>query len=124
MDHSRQLDDGTERSAAGLALSDIAQTTQLLLGNRALHTHPPEIRQLRKRCGQQDDLTTDPEYFIAANTVANRRCAAVLIRRDRELEACVFFYEHTRFGIGLGLFRGGDYMGESLVAGPEAFREH
>ncbi len=124
MDHGRQLDDGTERSEAGLALSDSARTTQLLLGNRALHTHLAEIRQLRKRCGQQDDLTTDPEYFIAANTVANRRCAAVLIRRDRELEACVFFYEHTRFGIGLGLFRGGDYMGESLVAGPEAFRAH
>jgi hypothetical protein len=83
-----------------------------------------EIRRLRKRCGQEDDLTTDPEYFIAANTLANRRCAAVLIRRDQELEACVFFYEHTRFGIGLGLFRGGDYIGESLVAGPDAFRAH
>ena len=52
----------------------------------------------------------------------NRRCAAVLIRRDRELEACVLFYEHCRFGIGLGLFRGGDYIGESLVAGPKALR--
>ncbi len=47
-----------------------------------------------------------------------------MIRRDEELEACVFFYEHTRFGIGLGLFRGGDYTGESLVAAPEAFRAH
>ena len=76
-----------------------------------------EILELRRRCGQEDDLTTDPEYFIAANTLANRRCAAVLIRRDRELEACVLFYEHTRLGIGLGLFRGGDYIGESLVVG-------
>jgi hypothetical protein len=41
-----------------------------------------------------------------------------------ELEACVLFYEHTRLGVGLGLFRGGDYIGESLVAGPEALRVH
>jgi hypothetical protein len=46
----------------------------------------------------------------------------VLIRRDRELEACVLFYEHTRLGIGIGLFRGGDYVGESLVVGREPLR--
>ena len=33
-------------------------------------------------------------------------------------------YEHCRFGIGFGLFRGGDYIGESLVAGPKALRVH
>jgi hypothetical protein len=48
----------------------------------------------------------------------------VLIRRERELEACVLFYEHTGLGVGLGLFRGGDYVGESLVAGPEEQRVH
>jgi hypothetical protein len=48
----------------------------------------------------------------------------VLIRRDQELEACVLFYEHCRFGIGLGLFRGGDYIGESLVVAPEALEVH
>jgi hypothetical protein len=122
LDHGQQRDGSTERSKAGSLFSDSAPATYLLLGERELHTHTEEIRQLRKRCGQEDDLTTDPEYFIAANALANRRCAAVLIRRDRELEACVFFYEHTRFGIGLGLFRGGDYIGESLVAAPEAFR--
>jgi hypothetical protein len=98
------------------------RTTRVVLGNRQIHSHLSEIRQLRRRCGQEDDLTTEPEYFVAANTLANRRCAAVLIRRDRELEACVLFYEHCRFGLGLGLFRGGDYIGESLVAGPEELR--
>ena len=48
----------------------------------------------------------------------------MLIRKDQELKACVFFYEHTRFGIGLGLFRGGDYVGESLVVAPEALHVH
>jgi hypothetical protein len=101
-----------------------ARTTHLLVGNRELKSCLAEIRHLRRRCGQEDDLTTDPEYFIAANALKNRRCAAVLIRRDRDLEACVLFYEHCRFGVGLGLFRGGDYIGESLVAGPEEFRVH
>jgi hypothetical protein len=100
------------------------RTTQLLSGNQELLAHLAEIRTLRLQCGQEDDLTTDPEYFIAANTLGNRKCSAVLIRRDQELEACVLFYEHTRRGLGLGLFRGGDYIGESLVAGPSAFQVH
>jgi hypothetical protein len=101
-----------------------ARVTQLVIGNRELHSCLPDIRALRRRFGQEDDLTTEPECFIAANTLANRRCAAVLIRREQELEACVLFYEHTRLGVGLGLFRGGDYIGESLVASPEAYRMH
>jgi hypothetical protein len=95
-----------------------------VIGARELHSCLPEILALRRGCRQEDDLTTEPQYFIAANTLANRRCAAVLIRRERELEACVLFFEHTRLGVGLGLFRGGDYIGESLVVGPSAQRVH
>ena len=109
-------------SRIGTAFISGPKAAQVVIGNRQLHTHLAEIRELRRRCGQEDDLTTEPEYFIAANAVANRRCAAVLIRGDKELEACVLFYEHCRFGIGLGLFRGGDYIGESLVAAPAALR--
>ena len=98
------------------------RATQLVIGHRDLRSHLGEILELRRRCDQQDDFTTEPEYFIAANTFPNRRCVAVLIRHDRNLEACVLFYEHTRFGIGLGLFRGGDYIGESLVVGDPALR--
>jgi hypothetical protein len=97
------------------------RTCDLIIGDRKLRTLLPAIRELRLRCGQQNDLTTDPQYFIAANTLKDRRVAAVLIRRDLELEACVLFFEHCKFGMGLGVFRGGDGIGESLVAGPEAF---
>jgi hypothetical protein len=126
LEDNRQLQDTAvlTNTRAGAVFIEGARTRQVVIGNRQLHSHLAEIRQLRRRCGQEDDLTTEPEYFIAANTLANRRCAAVLIRRDRELEACVLFYEHCRFGIGLGLFRGGDYIGESLVAGQEEFRSH
>jgi hypothetical protein len=99
---------------------DGPRATEVLIGNGAIQSHLAEILELRRRCGQEDDLTTEPEYFFAAHTLPNRRCSAVLIRKDQELKACVFFYEHTRYGIGLGLFRGGDYAGESLVVAPEA----
>ena len=39
-----------------------------------------------------------------------------------QLEACALFYEHYKFGIGLGIMRGGSSIGENLVAGPETFR--
>jgi hypothetical protein len=97
------------------------RTTELLIGERNLRTFFPAIRELRLRCGQQDDLITDPRYFIAANT-QNRRVAAVLIRHHQELEACALFYEPYKFGIGLGIMRGGGYTGENLVVGPEEFR--
>jgi hypothetical protein len=126
IDNDQWLDSSMSRDdpRPPATLDERARTTHLLAGNREVKSCLAEIRDLRRRCGQEDDLTTDPEYFIAANTLKNRKCAAVLIRRDNELEACVLFYEHCRFGVGLGLFRGGDYIGESLVAGAEAFRVH
>jgi hypothetical protein len=121
-DNSHQFESSVVQldSHAGSSFMEGPRATDLVIGNRELLACLEEIRQLRRRCGQEDDLTTDPEYFIAANTVPNRRCAAVLIRQNRELEACVLFYEHTSCGVGLGLFRGGDYIGESLIAGPQA----
>jgi hypothetical protein len=100
----------------------LERTTDLIIGERKIRTFHAAVRELRLRCGQEDDFITDPEYFIAANTLKERRVVAVLIRRNHELEACVLFYEYCRFGIGLGLLRGGDPVGESLVAGPKAFR--
>jgi hypothetical protein len=108
--------------SAGPLRDGCARTTDLILGEPKLRQFLQEIRDLRLHCGQQDDLTTDPEYFIAANTSRVRRVAAVLIRRDQELEACVFFIEHCIIGVGLGLLEGGDGAGEGLVVGPEPFR--
>jgi hypothetical protein len=109
---------------AGPTFDGCERTTDLVVGERRLRALLPAIRELRLRCGQRDDFTTDMQYFIAANTQKNRRVAAVLIRRNLELEACVLFFEHCKFGMGLGLMRGGDAVGEGLVAGPEAFRVH
>ncbi len=101
---------------------DADRTTHLIIGEQKMRTFTPEIQELRQRCGQQDDLLTDPLYFIVANTLKDVRPAAVLIRRNHELVACVLFYEHCRLGLGLGLMRGGNHMGEGLVIAPEVFR--
>jgi hypothetical protein len=126
IDNSQRLDESAlwNESKADSAFIDGPRAAQVVIGNREIHAHLAEILELRRRYGREDDLTTEPEYFFAANTLTNRRCAAVLIRRDQKLEACVLFYEHCRFGIGLGLFRGGDYIGESLVVAPEALEVH
>jgi hypothetical protein len=108
--------------SAGPLLDSGARTTDLIIGEQKLRVFLQEIRDLRLRCGPQDDLTTDPEYFIAANTLRFRRIATVLIRRDRKLEACVFFMEHRVCGVGFGLLDGGDAAGENLVVAPDPFR--
>ena len=45
-------------------LSDYARDLELVIGEREVHACLVEIRDLRRRCGQEDDLTTEPEYFI------------------------------------------------------------
>ena len=67
-----QLDSGTVDAFAEPSSSFIhgPRDTQLVIGNRKLRFHLAEILELRRRCGQADDLTTEPEYFIAQNTLA------------------------------------------------------
>jgi hypothetical protein len=96
--------------------------TDLIVGERKIRAYLPAIRQLRQHCGQEDDPKTAPEYFLAANTLKGRRVAVLMIRLNQELEACVLLYEYCVFGIGLGILRAGDYLGESLVIGPECVR--
>ena len=108
--------------SAGPLWDGCQRTTDLIIGEQNLRPFLEQIRELRIRCGQQDDLTTDLEYFITANTTRFRRVAAVLIRREQELEACVYFIEHCTIGVGVGLLEGGDGAGEGLVVGPEEFR--
>lgn len=100
------------------------KTTELIIGERKILASLASIHQLRLRCGRQNDRTTDPEYFIAANMISQRKPGAVLIRGNQGLEACVLFYEIRRLGIGLGILRLGDHVGGSLIIGPEEYRAH
>ena len=107
-----------------LAFESAQRTTEIVIGKQKLLSFLPEIHHLRVRCGQQYEVTTDPEHFIATNTLKNRRVRAVLIRRGKELEACVLFFEHSMLGVGMGLVRGGDALGGSFVIGEKAFAVH
>lgn len=117
---SHQTFQGTTHSE--IAFDTYTRKAQVLLGNRQIQDYLTDIHALRRQYGLEDDFTTDPQYFMAANTLKNRKCAAVLIHCNQELESCVLFYEHTVKGVGIGLFRGGDYIGESLVVAPEEHR--
>ena len=57
MAHRHPLDG----QSAGPLRDGCARTTGLILGEQKLRLFLQEIRDLRLRCGQQDDLTTDPE---------------------------------------------------------------
>jgi hypothetical protein len=104
------------------ALRETQLTSELVFGERGLKTYFAQIRQLRLECGQQNDLTTDPQYFILANRLNRRSTVAVLIRRGAELEGCVLVQQYRRFGLRLGLARVGDSLGESQVVGPSSLR--
>jgi hypothetical protein len=97
-------------------------STKIVFGEQNLRSVIPAIQELRRHSQQESDLTTDPQYFIANNAQTQRRVAAVLIYRSFKLDACVYFYEHCRFGVGLGVLRGGDTAGDGLVAGPHDLR--
>ena len=116
------VDPAPEGQSCVSMLDSSHRTIDLIIGERKLRTFIPEIERLRLRCGQQDDFTTHPEYLIAINRLKDRRLTAVLIRHNNELEACIFFFEYCKFGIGLGSLRGGDHTGQSLVVGREEFR--
>jgi hypothetical protein len=100
-------------------------SAELVFGERGVHACAPEMEALRRSCGQEDDITTDPLYFLANNRLSGRRPVVVTLRRpDGELEACVLFFEHCRFGLGLGLLRGGDGIGGGLTIGPAKLQLH
>ena len=73
---------GFDSRRSSLTLDGRKRTAELVIGERKLRRLQPAIRELRLRCGQQDDFTTDLQYFIAANAQKKRRVAAVLIRQD------------------------------------------
>lgn len=111
---------GSEGAVPALQASEVS--AELLLGNKAFRHAIPAIQALRIRLGQENDLTTDPEYFMALLAGEKKRPAAVLLRSPLGMVGCVLLYEHTLFGFGLGLFHGGDYVGESLVVGHASHR--
>jgi hypothetical protein len=106
------------------AVPSVAQfSTDLLIGVEQILSIKPELDQLRLRCHQQDDITTDIDYFLAYKDPENRRPFVLAFRAESELVAATFFHQVCFVGVGSGLACAGDPMGDGLVIAPAQERE-
>jgi hypothetical protein len=110
--------------ALGSAAPSVAQfSTDLFIGVEPILSIKHELDQLRLRCHQQDDITTDIDYFLAYKDPENRRPLVLVFRAESELVAAAFFHQVCFAGIGSGLACAGDPMGDGLVIAPVHERE-
>jgi hypothetical protein len=110
--------------ALGSAAPFAAQfSTDLLIGVEQILSVKQELDQLRLRCHQQDDITTDIDYFLACKDPQNRRPVVVVFHAESELVAAAFFHQVCFAGVGSGLACAGDPMGDGLVIAPLQERE-
>ena len=75
----------------------------------------PEIDDLRRRVGQQNDLSTDLLLILSRHDSHHRRPVVVLLRVGGVLRAAAIFAERCVLGIGIGLLRAGDQAGDGAV---------
>jgi hypothetical protein len=110
--------------ALGSAAPSAAQfSTDLFIGVEQILSIKQELDQLRLRCHQQDDITTDIDYFLACKDPENRRPFVLAFRAESELVAAAFFHQVCFVGVGSGLACAGDPMGDGLVIAPVQERE-
>jgi hypothetical protein len=104
-------------------ISTASFSTELLRGQSSIRAANADLAELRSRCSQADDLTTDIEYFLATCPPRNRRPVVLLFRAKSRPEAAVLLHEVCFKGIGTGLCRAGDPAGEGLLVAPVAALE-
>lgn len=110
--------------ALGSAAPSAAQySTDLLIGVEQILSIKQELEQLRLRCHQQDDVTTDIDYFLTSKDPQNRRPIVVIFRAESALVAAAFFHQVCFVGVGSGLACAGDPMGDGLLIAPAQERE-
>jgi hypothetical protein len=110
--------------ALGSAAPSAAQfSTDLLIGGGPILSIKHELDQLRLRCHQQDDITTDIDYFLAYKDPRNRRPVVLVFRAESQLVAAAFFHQLCFAGVGSGLACAGDPMGDGLLIAPAQERE-
>jgi hypothetical protein len=93
-------------------------STELLNGARAILSVKAELDELRSHCNQQDDLTTDTDYFLSCKHPRNCRPVVLIFRTKSRPAAAVFLHEVCFLRLGTGLCAGGDCAGEGLLIAP------
>jgi hypothetical protein len=110
--------------ALGSAAPSAAEfSTDLLIGVEPILALKHELDQLRLRCSQQDDITTDIDYFLAYKDPENRRPVVLVFRAESQAVAAAFFHQVCFAGVSSGLACAGDPMGDGLVIAPAQERE-
>jgi hypothetical protein len=98
-------------------------TTDLLIGAGRILSVKHELDALRSQCNQQDDLTTDIDYFLSCKHPRNCRPVLLVFRNGSRLAAALLLHEVCFVWVGTRLCAGGDSAGDGLVIAPEPQRE-
>jgi hypothetical protein len=105
------------------ATSAVQFSSELLIGTRAILSVKAELDELRSLCNQQDDLTTDVDYFLSCKHPRNCRPVVLIFRTRSRPAAAVFLHEVCFVWFGTGVCAGGDCAGEGLLIAPAQERE-
>src|SRR5664279_2618751 len=98
------------------------KSCKVLGGEHKIRAASGELRSLRARTGQQDDVTTDPEWFVSM-TIASKRVPWVVELFDgEELVAAILFAERLVLGIPSGYLKADGAFGEEFLICPPALR--
>jgi hypothetical protein len=101
----------------------VQHSTDLLIGAGPILSRKHELDELRLRCNQQDDLTTDIDYFISCKHPRNCRPVLLLFRNGARPAAALLLHEVCFVWLGTRLCAGGDSAGDGLLIAPEQQRE-
>jgi hypothetical protein len=98
-------------------------STDLFIGAGAILSVKHELDELRLRCHQQDDLTTDIDYFLSCKHPRNCRPVVLLFRSGSAPAAALFLHEVCFVWFGTRLCAAGDSAGDGILIAPEQQRE-
>jgi hypothetical protein len=100
-----------------------AYATDLVIGAGPIRSIQHELDELRSRCHQQHEVTTDIDYFLSYKDPRNCRPVVLTFRAEGRLTAAVFFRQVCFFWVGSGLGCGGDQVGDGVLIAPAQERE-
>jgi hypothetical protein len=97
---------------------------QVLRGAGAVRAAGPEIEELRRRTGQDDNPLLCVDFFLGrVSLFPGNEPVVLLVRSAERLEGVVYLYEKLAFGMPTGYLRGFDHLtGESTVIAYEQSR--
>ncbi len=88
---------------------------EVRIGKRSIQRAQPDIEELRQRTGQASDVLTSPARVLASSVVWNELPVAVLMRRHGRLHGVAWLIYRRKYGVLVGLAKGGNLCGQGSV---------